>query len=106
MIWGTLNLKEPQMVNQREPSLSEINIELIKLNLRWRIATSLISICLAGIASYGQIKLQEIQANVISNEILKTQVATINESLKEVRQELHDQRGLLVSTAFTKDSTK
>ena len=97
MIWGTLNLKEPLMTNQRQVTLDDINIELVKINLRWRIATSLISISLAGIASYGQIKLQELQSNVVSNEVLKTQVTTINESLKDMRTDMQSQRELLTT---------
>ena len=85
------------MTNQRQVTLDDINIELVKINLRWRIATSLISISLAGIASYGQIKLQELQSSVVSNEVLKTQVTTINESLKDMRTDMQSQRELITT---------
>ena len=85
------------MTNQRQVTLDDINIELVKINLRWRIATSLISISLAGIASYGQIKLQELQSSLVSNEVLKTQVTTINESLKDMRTDMQSQRELLTT---------
>ena len=85
------------MTNQRQVTLDDINIELVKINLRWRIATSLISISLAGIASYGQIKLQELQSSVVSNEVLKTQVTTINESLKDMRIDMQSQRELITT---------
>ena len=79
----------------RSPTIDELNVEVAKLNVRLRIATSMISVTLLGIASYGQIKLQEVQANIISNEILKTQVIMLNDSVKDIKQEIAITKDLL-----------
>ena len=77
------------------PSIEELNVELVKLNTRWRVATSLISLGLLGIATYGNIKLQELQSSVISTEVLKTEVAGIKKSLDDMKGELTYNRELL-----------
>ena len=79
----------------RSPTVDELNVEVAKLNVRWRIATSMISVTLLGIASYGQIKLQEIQSNMISNEILKTQVMMLNDSMRDIKADLSTTKDLL-----------
>lgn len=101
MIWGTLNLKEPQMANN-QTTLEDLKVEIVKINLRWRIATSIMSISLAAIAGYGQIKLQEVQSNVVSNEVLKTQVVMLNDSIKDITLELRTQRAMLTDIAMDK----
>ena len=77
------------------PSIEELNVELVKLNTRWRVATSLISLGLLGISTYGNIKLQELQNSVISTEVLKAEVATIKSSLDDMKGELTYNRELL-----------
>ena len=77
------------------PSIEELNVELVKLNTRWRVATSLVSLGLLGIATYGNIKLQELQNSVISTEVLKAEVATIKRSLDDMKGELTYNRELL-----------
>ena len=77
------------------PSIEELNVELVKLNTRWRVATSLISLGLLGISTYGNIKLQELQNSVISTEVLKAEVTTIKRSLDDMKGELTYNRELL-----------
>lgn len=77
------------------PSIEELNVELVKLNTRWRVATSLVSLGLLSIATYGNIKLQELQNSVISTEVLKAEVATIKRSLDDMKGELTYNRELL-----------
>ena len=77
------------------PSIEELNVELVKLNTRWRVATSLVSLGLLSIATYGNIKLQELQNSVISTEVLKAEVATIKSSLDDMKGELTYNRELL-----------
>ena len=77
------------------PSVEELNVELVKLNTRWRVATSLVSLGLLSIATYGNIKLQELQNSVISTEVLKAEVATIKRSLDDMKGELTYNRELL-----------
>ena len=77
------------------PSIEELNVELVKLNTRWRVATSLVSLGLLSIATYGNIKLQELQNSVISTEVLKSEVATIKSSLDDMKGELTYNRELL-----------
>ena len=77
------------------PSIEELNVEMVKLNTRWRVATSLVSLGLLSIATYGNIKLQELQNSVISTEVLKAEVATIKSSLDDMKGELTYNRELL-----------
>ena len=77
------------------PSIEELNVEMVKLNTRWRVATSLISLGLLGIATYGNIKLQELQNSVISTEVLKTEVTSIKKSIDDMKGELTYNRELL-----------
>ena len=77
------------------PSIEELNVELVKLNTRWRVATSLVSLGLLSIATYGNIKLQELQNSVISTEVLKAEVTTIKRSLDDMKGELTYNRELL-----------
>lgn len=77
------------------PTVEELNVELVKLNTRWRVATSLISLGLLSIATYGNVKLQELQNSVIGTEVLKTEVAAIKDSLDDMKSELAYNRELL-----------
>ena len=103
MIWGTLNLREPDtMSSNNTPTLQSLYIEIVKLNLRWRIAVSILGISMAGITTYSNIKMQELQTSIVNTEVVKSQVTTINDALKDLKYEQQAQRALLTDIAMDK----
>ena len=90
------------MSNNNTLTLQSLYIEIVKLNLRWRIAVSILGISMAGITAYSNVKMQELQTSIVNTEVVKSQVTTINDILKDLKDEQQAQRVLLTDIAMDK----